>query len=119
GKDGAPGKDGEPGKDGAPGIPTPQAPRNEDSTPRKDGDSVKEIKPRKDVNPKPSSEQKVSQNSSSNLINREVINQGNEKGSKTLPVTGDKMISGFFTTAALAILTSAGVVASLPKRKNF
>ncbi|NDY55100.1 LPXTG cell wall anchor domain-containing protein, partial [Streptococcus pyogenes] len=111
GKDGQDGKDGLPGKDGQPGKPapkTPEVPQNPDTaphtpkTPRIPGQS-------KDVTPAP-------QNPSNRGLNKPQTQGGNQLAKtpaahdthRQLPATGETT-NPFFTAAAVAIMTTAGV----------
>ncbi|HEQ4003425.1 TPA: adhesin Scl2 [Streptococcus pyogenes] len=120
GKDGQDGKDGLPGKDGQPGKPapkTPEVPQNPDTaphtpkTPRIPGQS-------KDVTPAP-------QNPSNRGLNKPQTQGGNQLAKtpaahdthRQLPATGETT-NPFFTAAAVAIMTTAGVVAVAKRQEN-
>ncbi|HEQ2540051.1 TPA: LPXTG cell wall anchor domain-containing protein [Streptococcus pyogenes] len=120
GKDGQNGKDGLPGKDGQPGKPapkTPEVPQNPDTaphtpkTPRIPGQS-------KDVTPAP-------QNPSNRGLNKPQTQGGNQLAKtpaahdthRQLPATGETT-NPFFTAAAVAIMTTAGVVAVAKRQEN-
>ncbi|HGO0055610.1 TPA: LPXTG-anchored collagen-like adhesin Scl2/SclB [Streptococcus pyogenes] len=123
GKDGLPGKDGKDGqngKDGQPGKPapkTPEVPQNPDTaphtpkTPRIPGQS-------KDVTPAP-------QNPSNRGLNKPQTQGGNQLAKtpaahdthRQLPATGETT-NPFFTAAAVAIMTTAGVVAVAKRQEN-
>ncbi|HHI9942475.1 TPA: LPXTG cell wall anchor domain-containing protein, partial [Streptococcus pyogenes] len=123
GKDGLPGKDGKDGQDGKDGLPgkpapqTPEVPQKPDTaphtpkTPQIPGQS-------KDVTPAP-------QNPSNRGLNK-LQTQGGNQLAKTpaahdthrqLPATGETT-NPFFTAAAVAIMTTAGVVAVAKRQEN-
>ncbi|HHJ7178160.1 TPA: LPXTG-anchored collagen-like adhesin Scl2/SclB [Streptococcus pyogenes] len=120
GKDGQDGKDGLPGKDGQPGKPapkTPEVPQKPDTaphtpkTPQIPGQS-------KDVTPAP-------QNPSNRGLNKPQTQGGNQLAKtpaahdthRQLPATGETT-NPFFTAAAVAIMTTAGVVAVAKRQEN-
>lgn len=120
GKDGLPGKDGKDGKDGQPGKPapkTPEVPQKPDTaphtpkTPQIPGQS-------KDVTPAP-------QNPSNRGLNKPQTQGGNQLAKtpaahdthRQLPATGETT-NPFFTAAAVAIMTTAGVVAVAKRQEN-
>ncbi|HEP6829549.1 TPA: LPXTG cell wall anchor domain-containing protein [Streptococcus pyogenes] len=114
------GKDGQDGKDGLPGKPAPQTPEvpqkpdtapHTPKTPQIPGQS-------KDVTPAP-------QNPSNRGLNK-LQTQGGNQLAKTpaahdthrqLPATGETT-NPFFTAAAVAIMTTAGVVAVAKRQEN-
>ncbi|HER6490363.1 TPA: LPXTG cell wall anchor domain-containing protein, partial [Streptococcus pyogenes] len=120
GKDGLPGKDGQDGKDGLPGKTapkTPEVPQKPDTaphtpkTPQIPGQS-------KDVTPAP-------QNPSNRGLNKPQTQGGNQLAKtpaahdthRQLPATGETT-NPFFTAAAVAIMTTAGVVAVAKRQEN-
>ncbi|HGH8810550.1 TPA: LPXTG-anchored collagen-like adhesin Scl2/SclB [Streptococcus pyogenes] len=123
GKDGLPGKDGKDGQDGKDGLPgkpapqTPEVPQKPDTaphtpkTPQIPGQS-------KDVTPAP-------QNPSNRGLNKPQTQGGNQLAKtpaahdthRQLPATGETT-NPFFTAAAVAIMTTAGVVAVAKRQEN-
>ncbi|HES9230246.1 TPA: LPXTG cell wall anchor domain-containing protein [Streptococcus pyogenes] len=120
GKDGQNGKDGLPGKDGQPGKPapkTPEVPQKPDTAP--DTPKTPQIPGQsKDVTPAP-------QNPSNRGLNKPQTQGGNQLAKtpaahdthRQLPATGETT-NPFFTAAAVAIMTTAGVVAVAKRQEN-
>ncbi|SQF50424.1 SclB protein [Streptococcus pyogenes] len=120
GKDGQNGKDGLPGKDGQPGKPapkTPEVPQKPDTAP--DTPKPPQIPGQsKDVTPAP-------QNPSNRGLNKPQTQGGNQLAKtpaahdthRQLPATGETT-NPFFTAAAVAIMTTAGVVAVAKRQEN-
>ncbi|HEP2353014.1 TPA: LPXTG cell wall anchor domain-containing protein [Streptococcus pyogenes] len=117
GKDGLPGKDGKDGQPGKPAPKTPEVPQKPDTaphtpkTPQIPGQS-------KDVTPAP-------QNPSNRGLNKPQTQGGNQLAKtpaahdthRQLPATGETT-NPFFTAAAVAIMTTAGVVAVAKRQEN-
>ncbi|HHJ9908447.1 TPA: LPXTG-anchored collagen-like adhesin Scl2/SclB, partial [Streptococcus pyogenes] len=117
GKDGLPGKDGKDGQPGKPAPKTPEVPQKPDTaphtpkTPQIPGQS-------KDVTPAP-------QNPSNRGLNKPQTQSGNQLAKtpaahdthRQLPATGETT-NPFFTAAAVAIMTTAGVVAVAKRQEN-
>ncbi|VHB95986.1 LPXTG-anchored collagen-like adhesin Scl2/SclB [Streptococcus pyogenes] len=120
GKDGQNGKDGLPGKDGQPGKPAPkipEVPQKPDTAP--DTPKTPQIPGQsKDVTPAP-------QNPSNRGLNKPQTQGGNQLAKtpaahdthRQLPATGETT-NPFFTAAAVAIMTTAGVVAVAKRQEN-
>ncbi|HGH7683258.1 TPA: LPXTG-anchored collagen-like adhesin Scl2/SclB [Streptococcus pyogenes] len=117
GKDGLPGKDGKDGQPGKPAPKTPEVPQKPDTaphtpkTPQIPGQS-------KDVTPAP-------QSPSNRGLNKPQTQSGNQLAKtpaahdthRQLPATGETT-NPFFTAAAVAIMTTAGVVAVAKRQEN-
>lgn len=117
GQDGLPGKDGKDGQPGKPAPQTPEVPQKPDTaphtpkTPQIPGQS-------KDVTPAP-------QNPSNRGLNKPQTQGGNQLAKtpaahdthRQLPATGETT-NPFFTAAAVAIMTTAGVVAVAKRQEN-
>ncbi|HHK0709500.1 TPA: LPXTG-anchored collagen-like adhesin Scl2/SclB [Streptococcus pyogenes] len=117
GQDGLPGKDGKDGQPGKPAPKTPEVPQKPDTaphtpkTPQIPGQS-------KDVTPAP-------QNPSNRGLNKPQTQGGNQLAKtpaahdthRQLPATGETT-NPFFTAAAVAIMTTAGVVAVAKRQEN-
>ncbi|HER9515031.1 TPA: LPXTG cell wall anchor domain-containing protein, partial [Streptococcus pyogenes] len=123
GQDGLPGKDGKDGQDGKDGLPgkpapkTPEAPQKPDTAP--DTPKTPQIPGQsKDVTPAP-------QNPSNRGLNKPQTQGGNQLAKtpaahdthRQLPATGETT-NPFFTAAAVAIMTTAGVVAVAKRQEN-
>ncbi|HEP1494049.1 TPA: LPXTG cell wall anchor domain-containing protein, partial [Streptococcus pyogenes] len=117
GKDGLPGKDGKDGQPGKPAPKTPEVPQNPDTTPHTP--KTPQIPDHsKDVTPAP-------QNSSNRGLNKPQTQGGNQLAKtpaahdthRQLPATGETT-NPFFTAAAVAIMTTAGVVAVAKRQEN-
>ncbi|MFF1072420.1 LPXTG-anchored collagen-like adhesin Scl2/SclB [Streptococcus pyogenes] len=125
GKDGLPGKDGKDGQDGKDGLPgkpapkTPEVPQKPDTAPHTP--KTPQIPDQsKDVTPAP---QKPS--TSNRGLNKPQTQGGNQLAKtpaahdthRQLPATGETT-NPFFTAAAVAIMTTAGVVAVAKRQEN-
>ncbi|MGS7041985.1 LPXTG-anchored collagen-like adhesin Scl2/SclB [Streptococcus pyogenes] len=123
GQDGLPGKDGKDGQDGKDGLPgkpapkTPEVPQKPDTAP--DTPKTPQIPGQsKDVTPAP-------QNPSNRGLNKPQTQGGNQLAKtpaahdthRQLPATGETT-NPFFTAAAVAIMTTAGVVAVAKRQEN-
>ncbi|HFD4745201.1 TPA: LPXTG-anchored collagen-like adhesin Scl2/SclB [Streptococcus pyogenes] len=117
GKDGLPGKDGKDGQPGKPAPKTPEVPQNPDTTPHTP--KTPQIPDHsKDVTPAP-------QNPSNRGLNKPQTQGGNQLAKtpaahdthRQLPATGETT-NPFFTAAAVAIMTTAGVVAVAKRQEN-
>ncbi|HFH9694132.1 TPA: LPXTG cell wall anchor domain-containing protein, partial [Streptococcus pyogenes] len=111
---GLPGKDGQPGK---PAPKTPEVPQNPDTAPHTP--KTPQIPDHsKDVTPAP-------QNPSNRGLNKPQTQGGNQLAKipaahdthRQLPATGETT-NPFFTAAAVAIMTTAGVVAVAKRQEN-
>ncbi len=114
------GKDGQDGKDGQPGKPapkTPEVPQKPDTAPHTP--KTPQIPDQsKDVTPAP-------QNPSNRGLNKPQTQGGNQLAKtpaahdthRQLPATGETT-NPFFTAAAVAIMTTAGVVAVAKRQEN-
>ncbi|HHD5304547.1 TPA: LPXTG-anchored collagen-like adhesin Scl2/SclB, partial [Streptococcus pyogenes] len=117
GKDGLPGKDGKDGQPGKPAPKTPEVPQKPDTAPHTP--KTPQIPDQsKDVTPAP-------QNPSNRGLNK-LQTQGGNQLAKTpaahdthrqLPATGETT-NPFFTAAAVAIMTTAGVVAVAKRQEH-
>lgn len=117
GKDGLPGKDGKDGQPGKPAPKTPEVPQKPDTAP--DTPKPPQIPGQsKDVTPAP-------QNPSNRGLNKPQTQGGNQLAKtpaahdthRQLPATGETT-NPFFTAAAVAIMTTAGVVAVAKRQEN-
>ncbi|HHD3046730.1 TPA: LPXTG-anchored collagen-like adhesin Scl2/SclB, partial [Streptococcus pyogenes] len=117
GKDGLPGKDGKDGQPGKPAPKTPEVPQKPDTAP--DTPTPPQIPGQsKDVTPAP-------QNPSNRGLNKPQTQGGNQLAKtpaahdthRQLPATGETT-NPFFTAAAVAIMTTAGVVAVAKRQEN-
>ncbi|WP_447395780.1 LPXTG-anchored collagen-like adhesin Scl2/SclB, partial [Streptococcus pyogenes] len=120
GPQGPAGKDGQDGKDGQPGKPapkTPEVPQNPDTAPHTP--KTPQIPDHsKDMTPAP-------QNPSNRGLNKPQTQGGNQLAKtpaahdthRQLPATGETT-NPFFTAAAVAIMTTAGVVAVAKRQEN-
>ncbi|WP_136110519.1 LPXTG-anchored collagen-like adhesin Scl2/SclB [Streptococcus pyogenes] len=117
GKDGLPGKDGKDGQPGKPAPQTPEVPQKPDTAP--DTSKTPQIPGQsKDVTPAP-------QNPSNRGLNKPQTQGGNQLAKtpaahdthRQLPATGETT-NPFFTAAAVAIMTTAGVVAVAKRQEN-
>ncbi|HGI1168789.1 TPA: LPXTG-anchored collagen-like adhesin Scl2/SclB, partial [Streptococcus pyogenes] len=125
GKDGLPGKDGKDGQDGKAGQPGKPAPKTPEVPQKPDTAPHTPKKPQipdhsKDVTPAP---QKPS--TSNRGLNKPQTQGGNQLAKtpaahdthRQLPATGETT-NPFFTAAAVAIMTTAGVVAVAKRQEN-
>ncbi|OAC72252.1 hypothetical protein AWT99_02800 [Streptococcus pyogenes] len=117
GQDGLPGKDGKDGQPGKPAPKTPEVPQKPDTAP--DTPTPPQIPGQsKDVTPAP-------QNPSNRGLNKPQTQGGNQLAKtpaahdthRQLPATGETT-NPFFTAAAVAIMTTAGVVAVAKRQEN-